>query len=378
VQSHGGILVEHLKAVGLGVDLRPGDRFFFFSSTSWMAWNFLVGGLLHGATIVVYDGSPGFPDAGALWAIAARTRSAVLGMGSAYVTGCKQAGVRLADYDLGALRTAIPTGSPLPPAGWQWLHDELGERVRIDGVCGGTDVCTVFHAGNPLVPVWLGEISSRGFAVAGEAWDDDGRPVRDELGEFVITAPMPSMPLGFWNDPDGSRLHDAYFSAFPGVWRQGDWIVITSRETVTVVGRSDATLNRAGVRMGSADIYAVVDQVPEVADSLVVGVEQPDGGYYMPLFLVLKEGEELGDDLRQKLVRTIRSQLSPRHVPDEIVGAPAIPYTLTGKRLEVPVKRMLQGVPLEQASSAGAVAQPEALDWYAEFARRRRSSGAPG
>jgi acetoacetyl-CoA synthetase len=212
--------------------------------------------------------------------------------------------------------------------------------------------------------------------VAGEAWDDRGQPVRDEVGEFVITEPMPSMPLRFWNDPDGSRLHDAYFSAFPGVWRQGDWIIVTSRETVTVVGRSDATLNRAGVRMGSADIYAVIEQVPEVIDSLVVGVELPDGSYYMPLFLVLQEGEELDDELRAKLVGTLRSQLSPRHVPDEIVTAPTVPYTLTGKKLEVPVKRMLQGVPVDQASSAGAVAQPQVLDWYAEFARRRQPSGA--
>jgi acetoacetyl-CoA synthetase len=374
VQGHGGILLEHLKALGLCLDLRGDDRYFFHSSTSWMAWNYLVGGLIHGATIVSYDGSPAHPGADALWAVAARTRASVVGLGSAYVTGCTRSGaVPEGDgRDLGALRTLIPTGSPLPPRGWRWLDEQFAGRVRIDSICGGTDVCTAFFGGSPLLDVRAGEISCRWLGVKAEAWSEDGRPVVDEVGEFVVTAPMPSMPIGFWDDADGSRYRAAYFERFPGVWRQGDWITITSRGGVVVSGRSDATLNRGGVRMGSAEIYAVVERLDEIADSLVVGVEEPDGGYYMPLFVVPREGEEVDGALRDALVAAIRSDLSPRHVPDEIVVAPAIPRTLTGKKLEVPVKRVLQGVPVAAAASLGAVDRPDVLDWYARFAAGRR------
>jgi acetoacetyl-CoA synthetase len=372
VHGHGGIVLEHLKALGLCLDVRATDRWLFHSSTSWMAWNFLVGGLLHGATIVLYDGSPACPDAGGLWRVAARTGATILGMGSAYAAACAKAGVTLeGPRSPDALRTVIPTGSPLPPAAWSWLHDQLGPPVRIDSVCGGTDVCTAFFGGSPLLPVHAGEISCRWLGVRAEAWGPDGRPLVDEVGEFVVTAPMPSMPVSLWDDPDGRRYREAYFDVYPGVWRQGDWITITSRGSVIVWGRSDATLNKGGVRAGSAEVYGVVDGFDEIADSLVVGVEQPDGGYWMPLFVVLAEGARLDDGLLTKLRSAIRSQLSPRHVPDEVVAAPAVPRTLTGKKLEVPVKRILQGVAPEDAAATGSIEDPEALRWYARFARRR-------
>jgi acetoacetyl-CoA synthetase len=369
VHSHGGIVVEHLKSLGLCMDLQPADRYLFFSSTSWMAWNYLVGGLLHGSTIVLYEGSPGHPGPDGLWAIAERVGATVLGMGSAYVTGCQKAGVELAGRDLSALRTVIPTGSPLPPSGWQWLHRELSATTRIDSICGGTDVCTAFIGGSPLLPVNEGEIACRWLGVSAQAFDPEGRPVIGEVGEFVMTEPMPSMPVALWNDPDGERYRDAWFSLYPGVWRQGDWITISERGTLVVSGRSDATLNRGGVRLGSAEIYAVVERMPEVLDSLVVGLELPDGGYYMPLFIVPADPEADQDEIAAVVAAAIRAELSPRHVPDDIVVAPRIPRTLTGKKLEIPVKRILGGADVEAVAAAGAVDHPEVLDWYAALAR---------
>jgi acetoacetyl-CoA synthetase len=367
VHSHGGIVVEHLKALGLCLDLRPEDTFLFMSSTSWMAWNFLVGGLLHGCTIVLYDGSPAHPSVDGLWRLAARTGATVLGLGSAYVAACARAGVTLSSDGAGALRlrTVVPTGAPLPIGGWRWLGEQLGPQVRIDSVCGGTDVCTAFFGGSPLLPVWQGEISARWLGVAAAAYNRDGRSVVDEVGEFVVTAPMPSMPIGLWNDPDGNRYRSSYFETYDGVWRQGDWITVTRRGSVVVSGRSDATLNRGGVRLGSAEIYGVVESLPEVSDSLVVGVELPGGGYAMPLFVVPAAGVELDAELRDRIAATLRTQLSPRHVPDEIVAAPAVPRTLTGKKLEVPVKRLLQGAPIDRVVSADAVDRPDVLPWFA-------------
>jgi acetoacetyl-CoA synthetase len=299
-------------------------------------------------------------------------------MGSAYVTACEKAGVRPADeLDLTSLRTVIPTGSPLLPSGWHWLHDRLGGQVRIDPIAGGTDVCTAFVGGSPLLPVRVGEIPCRWPGVAADVFDDSGRPVRDAVGEFVITEPMPSMPLRLWNDAGASRYRETYFSLFPGVWRQGDWASLSTQGTLRLVGRSDSTLNRGGVRMGSAEIYAVVEREPEILDSLVVGIELPDGGYSMPLFVVLVNGATADDDLRRRIRAAIRERLSPRHVPDEILVAPAIPRTLTGKKLELPVKRILQGVPVGQAAAVGAVSAPEALEWFASLPIRERTSGVP-
>lgn len=368
VHSHGGIVVEHLKALGLCLDLRAGDTFFFHSSTSWMAWNFLIGGLLHGSTVVLYDGSPAHPSLDALWRVAAETRASVLGMGSAYAAACAKAGLILPQDVRAHLRTVIPTGSPLPLAGWQWLSDQLGSRIRIDSICGGTDVCTAFFGGSPLLPVWQGEISGRWLGVAAAAYDPDGRPVVGSVGEFVVTAPMPSMPVAFWQDPDKKRYRSAYFDTYEGIWRQGDWLTLTQRSSLIISGRSDATLNRGGVRLGSAEIYGVVESMPEIADSLVVGIELPDGGYSMQLFVVPATGTDVDDVLRGRIVQALRQQLSPRHVPDEILAIAGVPRTLTGKKLEVPVKRLLQGETVEAAAAAGAVDRPDLLAWFADRA----------
>jgi acetoacetyl-CoA synthetase len=369
VHSHGGIVIEHLKSLGLSIDLGPTDRFFFHTSTSWMAWNYLVGGLLHGATPILYNGSPAHPRQDALWSIAELTGATIMGIGSAYVSGCQKAGLEL-DAALAALRTVIPTGSPLSPSGWDWLEQQLPPATRIDSICGGTEVCTAYFSGNPLLPVYFGEISSRGLGVKAESWSPSGMAQQDTIGEFVITQPMPSMPLELWNDKDGRRYQDSYFDVFPGVWRQGDWITISPRATVTVAGRSDATLNRQGVRIGSAEIYAAVEQLPQVADSLVVGVERADGDYDMPLFVVMAPGATLDDELRSMITTRIRARSSPRHVPDAIIEAPAVPRTLTGKKLEVPVKRLLQGHRLEDAVALGAVDDVAALEWYAQYGAR--------
>jgi len=373
VQSHGGILVEHLKSLGLCMDLRPGDRYLFYSSTSWMAWNYLVGGLLHGTTVVLYDGSPSHGDPGALWHVAAASGATVLGMGSAYAAACQRAAVSLDQLALDGLRTVIPTGSPLGPAGWRWLNEQLGPEVRIDSICGGTDVCTAFFGGSELLPVWAGEASCRWLGIGAHAFDPGGHELVGEVGEFVLTVPMPSMPIGLWGDGDGERYRSTYLDTYPGVWRQGDWIVISPRGSVRILGRSDATLNRGGVRLGSAEIYAAVDGLEEVVDSLVVGVEQPDGGYWMPMFVVSDADAE---QLRERISLTIRAALSPRHVPDEVIKVPTIPRTLTGKKLEIPIKRILQGMAPDQAAASGSVDHPEALEFFARFAAERSPGSA--
>ena len=369
VHGHGGILLEHFKSLGLGMDLRAGDRYFFYSSTSWMAWNYLVGGLLHGASIVLYDGSPSYPDQAGSWTVASLTRASTFGMGAAYVSGCEKAAVRPAHVrDLSSLRSVIPTGSPLPPSGWHWIREQLGSEVRIDPIAGGTDVCTAFVGGCPLLPVRVGEIPCRWLGNDVHVLDAEGQAVRNAVGEFAVLQPMPSMPLRLWNDHDGSRYAETYFSLYPGVWRQGDWATISDAGALSLLGRSDSTLNRGGVRIGSAEIYAVVEKRDDIVDSLVVGVENADGEYYMPLFVVLADGVELDGALREELTRQIRAELSPRHVPGEIVAAPGVPRTLTGKKLELPIKRIIQGWSIDRAASTGAIDRPELLDWYSGFA----------
>ncbi|MFI9239863.1 acetoacetate--CoA ligase [Streptomyces sp. NPDC053079] len=373
VQSQGGILVEHLKQLALHCDLGPGDRFFWYTSTGWMMWNFLVSGLLVGSTVVLYDGSPGHPDTAAQWRIAERTGATLFGTSAAYVMACRKAGVHPGrDFDLSRVQCVATTGSPLPPDGFRWIHDEVAEDMWIASVSGGTDVCSCFAGAVPTLPVYIGELQAPCLATDLQAWDAHGKPVVDEVGELVVAAPLPSMPIHFWNDPDGSRYRDSYFEMFPGVWRHGDWITLTSRGTVVIHGRSDSTLNRQGVRMGSADIYEAVERLPEIRESLVIGVEQPDGGYWMPLFVHLAPGATLDDDLLDRIKRTIREQLSPRHVPDEVIEVPGIPHTLTGKRIEVPVKRLLQGTPLEKAVNLGSVDAPGLLAFYERLGRERR------
>jgi acetoacetyl-CoA synthetase len=372
VQSQGGILVEHLKQLGLHCDLGPEDRFFWYTSTGWMMWNFLVSGLLTGTTVVLYDGSPGFPDTGAQWRIAELTGATLYGTSAAYVMACRKAGVHPGrDHDLSRIGCVATTGSPLPPDGFRWLHDEVREDLWIASVSGGTDVCSCFAGAVPTLPVHIGELQAAGLGTDLQSWDPSGNPLVDEVGELVVTNPMPSMPVHFWNDPDGSRYHDSYFDTYPGVWRHGDWITITSRGSVVIHGRSDSTLNRQGVRMGSADIYEAVERLPEIKESLVIGVEQSDGGYWMPLFVHLAPGAVLDDALVDKVRRTIREQLSPRHVPDEIIEVPGVPHTLTGKRIEVPVKRLLQGVSVEKAVNPGSIDDVGLLAFYEELARKR-------
>ncbi|MEV4441259.1 acetoacetate--CoA ligase [Streptomyces sp. NPDC049577] len=381
VQSQGGILLEHLKQLTLHCDLGPGDRFFWYTSTGWMMWNFLVSGLLVGSTVVLYDGSPGHPDTAAQWRVAERTGATLFGTSAAYVMACRKAGVHPArDFDLSRVQCVATTGSPLPPDGFRWIHDEFHREgpdgtvadMWIASVSGGTDVCSCFAGAVPTLPVYIGELQAPCLGTDLQAWDPHGKPLVDEVGELIVNNPMPSMPIRFWNDPDGSRYHDSYFEMFPGSWRHGDWITLTSRGTVVIHGRSDSTLNRQGVRMGSADIYEVVDRLPEIRESLVVGVEQPDGGYWMPLFVHLVPGATLDDALLDRIKSTIRRQLSPRHVPDEVIAVPGIPHTLTGKRIEVPVKRLLQGTPLERAVNPGSVDDVRLLGFYEQLARERR------
>ncbi|MEV4614701.1 acetoacetate--CoA ligase [Kitasatospora sp. NPDC049258] len=374
VQSQGGILLEHLKQAGLHLDLGPGERFLWYTSTGWMMWNFLVAGLLVGATIVTYDGSPGHPDTGAFWSVAARTRATVVGTSAAYVIASRKADLHPGrDLDLSAVRCLGTTGSPLPPDGFQWIYDEVKQDIWLASVSGGTDVCSCFVGGVPTLPVYLGEIQAPCLGAAVESWDVQGKPHTDEVGELVVTKPLPSMPTGFWNDPDGTRYRDSYFDMYPGIWRHGDWITATSRGTVVIHGRSDSTLNRQGVRMGSADIYEVVERLPEIAESLVIGLEEPGGGYWMPLFVVLAPGAALDEELIGRIRSSLRTELSPRHVPDEVLAVTGLPHTLTGKRIEVPVKRLLSGTPLAQAVNPGSVDNLDHLRFFEELGRSRRA-----
>ena len=373
VHSHGGILLEHLKFHGLHFDTGPADRVFIYASTAWMVWNVLVAALSVGATIITYDGSPVVPEPDALFRICSEHRVTRFGTGAAYLTLCEQARARPAGrYDLSALRAIMSTGSPLPESAWRWVYAAVKEDLLLGSDCGGTDVCTAFIGTNPLLPVYAGELQAPYLGVRIEAWSPAGQPVIGQVGEMVITAPMPSMPVRFWNDPDGSRYRDAYFDAFPGVWRHGDWMTVTRHGTFVVHGRSDSTINRGGIRMGSADIYNAVNSLPEIADSLVIGAELPDGDYYMPLFVVLTPGATLDGDLITRIRRSIRAEVSPRHVPDDIVAAPAVPTTITGKKLEIPVKRLLQGVPETAAVNRSTVANPQVLNWYVDYAAHFR------
>ncbi|MDQ6682727.1 MAG: acetoacetate--CoA ligase [Chloroflexota bacterium] len=366
VHRHGGILLEHLKIHALHHDLGAEDRFFWFSTTGWMMWNYLVSGLLVDATIVLYDGSPAHPDLLRLWRLAEEAGITFFGTSAPYLMACRKHGLRPgAQLDLSRLRGVGSTGAPLPPEGFRYVYDSIGSDVQLASVSGGTDVCSAFVGGSPMVPVWEGEISCRHLGCRVEAFDPEGQPLIGAQGELVLTAPMPSMPIGFWNDPDGERYRAAYFSDYPGVWRHGDWITITDRGSCVISGRSDATLNRGGVRIGTAEFYAAVEAFEEVADSLVVHLEAGD---LLILFVALREGTDLDEELRARISADLRRGLSPRHVPDRIHAVPAIPRTLSGKKLEVPVKRILTGTPPELAASRGSLADPAALDPFVALA----------
>ena len=371
VHSQGGILLEHLKKVHLHIDLGPGDRFFWFTTTGWMMWNLLVGGLLSGATAVLYDGSPAHPDMDVLWKLAEASGTTHFGTSAGYLTGCMKAEIEPGEkFDLSALKGVGSTGSPLPPEGFDWVYGHVKEDLWLYSTSGGTDLCTAFVGGVPLLPVRSGELQARALGAALHAFDPDGKPVVGEVGEMVITQPMPSMPVYLWNDPDGERYRESYFDVYPGVWRHGDWLLIKDHGGCVISGRSDSTINRGGVRMGTSEIYSAVEGVEEVADSLVVDVQKPGGDSFMPLFVVMQEGVELDDDLRNKINKSIRERTSPRHVPNEIFAVPDVPKTLNGKKLEVPVKKILSGAPPEEAASRDSLSNPESLDRFTELAKK--------
>jgi len=370
VHGHGGILLELLKQLGLHVDLQADDRLFWFTTTGWMMWNFVVAGLLTEASVVLYDGNPGYPDLGALWRLAEEAEITTFGTSASYIAACMKDGVDpRAGRDLSRLRALGSTGSPLSPDGFDWVYDRLGPDVWLFSTSGGTDLCTAFVGGVPTLPVYRGELQARALGAKVEAWNADGIPVVGEVGELVITEPMPSMPLRLWGDEDGSRYRASYFETYPGVWRHGDWIELTDRGTAIITGRSDATINRAGVRMGTAEIYRAALAVDEVVDALVVDLPRPGTQGFMPLFVVLRDGVELDEALVSQIRARIREDCSPRHVPDEIRAVPAIPRTLSGKVLEVPVKRILAGEPADTTLSRDALANPEALRPFEELAR---------
>jgi acetoacetyl-CoA synthetase len=369
VQGHGGILLEHLKKLHLHVDGQRGDRLFWFTTTGWMMWNFLVGGLLTPASIVLYDGSPGHPDMDVLWDLAERTGMTCFGTSASYIAACMKAGIEPGgDRDLSRLRAVGSTGSPLSPEGFEWTYEHVGRDTWLFSTSGGTDVCTAFVGGVPLLPVYRGELQGRALGAKVEAFDEDGNSIVDEVGELVITEPMPSMPLYLWADDDGSRYRASYFEQYPGIWRHGDWIEITSRGTAIIYGRSDSTINRQGVRMGTSEIYRAVQGVPNVVDSLVVDIPRTGTEGWMPLFVVLAEGETLSDELTAEIKKRIRELCSPRHVPDAIYQIAEVPRTLSGKVLEVPVKRILTGTPPDQAASRDSLANPSSLDYFVGLA----------
>jgi acetoacetyl-CoA synthetase len=369
VHGHGGILIEHLKKLNLHVDAQDGDRLFWFTTTGWMMWNFLVGGLLTRAAIVLYDGSPGHPDMGVLWDLAERTAMTCFGTSASYIAACMNAEVEPgAGRDLGRLGAVGSTGSPLSPESFEWVYEHVGRDTWLFSTSGGTDLCTAFVGGVPLLPVYRGELQARALGAKVEAFDEHGNSITDRVGELVITEPMPSMPLFFWGDADGSRYRASYFEQYPGVWRHGDWIEITSRGTAVIYGRSDSTINRQGVRMGTSEIYRAVQAVPEVLDALVVDVPRPGTEGWMPLFVVLEEGTALDDELVAEIKRRIRERCSPRHVPNDVFQVTEVPRTLSGKALEVPVKRILTGTPVDEAASRDSLANPEALDYFVDLA----------
>jgi acetoacetyl-CoA synthetase len=369
VHGHGGIVLEHLKNHALSWDLGPGDVMLWYSTTAWMMWNALVSGLLVGATIVMIDGDPAYPDLGWQWRLAEQTHATLMGASPGFLMACRAAGLDLTGLDL-KIRVVGSAGAPLPPEGYGWVGEQLGPAVQLNVGSGGTDVCSGLVQNNPLLPVRAGMISGRALAVDVHAYDEDGEEVMGKPGELVVTAPMPSMPIALWGDDDGSRLRETYFDRYPGIWRHGDWIVFEPDGSCVVTGRSDATLNRGGVRLGTSEFYRVVEELPEVADSLVVHLEDPAGGNGELILFVVTPGE-LDDALTGSIRAALRSALSPRHVPDRVVAVPAVPRNLTGKKLELPVKRILQGVPVTQVASRDSLADPASLDAFVTLADER-------
>ena len=368
VQSQGGIVIEHLKSLTFGMDLKPDDKFFWYTTTGWMMWNLQVGGLLAGTTILLYDGNPGYPNHETLWKFAEDTQLTVFGTSASFIMASMKADVKpMEQFDLSQLKAIGVTGSPLPESGFDWVYDQVKKDVWLYSTSGGTDVCSGFVGGSTLLPVYRGEIQARSLGVAVQAYNDAGKAVYDEIGELVVTEPMPSMPIYFWNDENGERYRNSYFDVFPDVWRHGDFIKISPKGSSVIYGRSDATINRGGIRMGTSEIYSALEVIPTIVDSLIIDIPLNEENSFMPLFVVLKEGVELTDELKAKINQTIRNNCSPRHVPNKIYEVKELPKTLNGKKIEVPIKKILMGVPFEQAVNADSLLNPETLQYFVEF-----------
>lgn len=368
--STGGILIEHLKYLTFHNDVKENERCFWYTTTGWMMWNYIQSSLLCGATVVLYDGNPAYPDLTTLWKLIEETSVNHFGISAGFVVAVMKASIKPSSYNLNSLRSIGSTGSPLPPEGFKWIYEEVKSDVWLTSMSGGTDVCSAFVGGNPLTPVYEGEIQCRALGCSLFAFDEEGKSIEHEVGEMVITKPMPSMPIFFWNDPTFDRYKESYFEMYPGIWRHGDWIEITSRKGIIIYGRSDATLNRGGVRIGTSEIYRAVDKVSEVGDSLIVCIEKEGGEFYMPLFVVMQTGQELTTEIKKKINSTIRSDYSPRHVPDEIIDVPALPYTISGKKTETPVKKILMGKDPNKVVNYGALKNPESISFFIEFYKK--------
>ncbi|MEJ2587653.1 MAG: acetoacetate--CoA ligase [Deltaproteobacteria bacterium] len=375
VHGHGGVLMEFLKFQGLQMDVHPGDRFFWFSTTGWVMWNIVQSSLLMGGIPVLFDGNPGYPDMDLLWGLAEKAQFTVFGTSAAFITACMAQGLEPGKtHDLSSLKAIGSTGSPLSPEGFRWVYEKVKKDVWLASVSGGTDIVSGFLAASPLLPVHAAELQCSGLGIKAAAFDVNGNELVDEVGELVVTEPMPSMPLYLWNDKDNQRYLESYFDLYPGIWRHGDWIKFTPRGSAVILGRSDSTLNRQGVRMGSSEIYSVLEDMPEIADSLIVGFEGSDGNYHMPLFVVLNEGVALNDALKSNIKQKIRAALSPRHVPDDILAIDEVPHTLNGKKLEVPVKKVLMGMPVKTSVNLDSMSNPKSMDYFIELGKRLNAS----
>lgn len=379
VHGHGGIVLTHLKTMQLQHDVRIGDRFMFLGSTGWIVWNLMVGGLLSGATVVLYDGNPSYPDIQSLWRFIDEHDITHFGCGAAFLIQCRKDGVvanQQARFQ--ALRSINSTGSPLPLDAYEWVYDNVKQDLWLASISGGTDIASGFVACAPTLPVTAGEIQCRELGVAAYAFNEQGQAVVDEVGELVITKPMPSMPLFFWNDPGNQRYFESYFEAFPGYWRHGDWILFSQAGTAVIYGRSDTTINRHGIRMGTAEIYRVIEELPEIRDSMVVDLEYLGRPSYMPLFVVLAQDAELDEALIGRVKEQIRSKASARHVPNEVFAVPQIPRTLSGKKMELPVRKLLLGASIDKVASPDAMSNPDSMAWFIDLAARLNSiSGQP-
>ncbi len=370
VQGQGGILLEHLKALSLHLDLTPEDRFFWYTSTGWMMWNFLAGGLLLGSTIILYNGSPSYPDMNVLWQLAQDTQMTYLGTSAAHISACIKAELEPGrHYDLQRLRAIGSTGSPLSVQGFSWIYEHVHPDLAVESLSGGTDLCTGFVGGCRIQPVHAGEIQGSCLGAKVQAFDVAGRSVVEQVGELVIAEPMPSMPLFFWNDPGDRRYKASYFEMFPGIWRHGDWIKFNRRGGCVIYGRSDSTINRHGVRMGTSEIYQAVEKIAGIVDSLVIDLEALGQESYMPLFVVMKEGVTLDQALKEEIKTRIRQDISPRHVPNEILAIEQVPRTLSGKKMEVPIRKILLGYPLQQAVTLDAMRNPESIQFFVDLAQ---------